>query len=58
MSKYLDDIGVKYLWDKTIAKIESEVNAVKDEMGDLIEIPTITIEDIDKIISEEGSYAM
>lgn len=110
MSKYLDEVGVKYLWSKTTAKVDSEIAAVKSEMasvyrpkgsvatlddlkalpeedlkvgdvynvkesgmnylwtgdkenpdyddgwdalGGLVEIPTLTIEDIDKILSED-----
>lgn len=109
MSKYLDEIGVKYLWGKTTAKIDSEIAAVKaetssvyrpkgsvadiealkaipeddlkvgdvynlrsngmnylwtgdkenpdyddgwDALGSIIKIPTLTVEDIDKIFSE------
>lgn len=110
MSKYLDETGVKYLWQKTTAKVDSEIAAVKSEMssvyrpkgsvntlqelkalpedqlkpgdvydvkesgmnylwtgdkenpdyddgwdalGGLIEIPTLTVEDIDRILAEE-----
>lgn len=110
MSKYLDEVGVKYLWNKTTAKVDSEIAAVKSEitsvyrpkgsvedlaalkaipeddlkpgdvynvkesgmnylwtgdkenpdydegwdaLGGLIEIPTLTVEDIDKLLSEE-----
>lgn len=110
MSKYLDEAGVKYLWNKTTAKVDSEINAVKAEMtsiyrpkgsvstledlkqipedqlkvgdvynvkesgmnylwtgekenpdydngwdalGGMIEIPTLTVEDIDRILNEE-----
>lgn len=110
MSKYLDDTGVKYLWNKTTAKVDSEIASVKSEMtsvyrpkgsvdtfqdlisipeeslkvgdvynvkesgmnylwtgdkendaydegwdplGGLIQIPTLTIEEIDKLLSEE-----
>lgn len=110
MSKWLDEIGVKYLWNKTTATIESKINDVKSEMtsvyrpkgsvetlqalkalpedglkvgdvynvkesgmnylwtgdkenpdyddgwdalGGLIEIPTLSIEDIDRILTEE-----
>lgn len=110
MSKYLDEVGVKYLWNKTTAKIDSEINSVKSEMtsvyrpkgsvddlaalkalpedqlkvgdvynvkesgmnylwtgekendayddgwdplGGMVEIPTLSVEDIDKILSED-----
>lgn len=110
MSKYLDEVGVKYLWNKTTAKVDSEIASVKAEMtsiyrpkgsvedlaslksipeddlkvgdvynvkesgmnylwtgdkespdyddgwdalGGLVEIPTLTVEDIDRILSEE-----
>lgn len=110
MSKYLDEVGVKYLWNKTTAKVDSEISAVKAEMtsiyrpkgsvdtledlkalpedslkvgdvynvkesgmnylwtgekendayedgwdplGGLVNIPTLTVEDIDRILSEE-----
>lgn len=108
MSKYLDEVGVKYMWDKTKAYVDEGINAVKssmtsiytfkgtvddlealkglseeslkvgdvynvkasgmnyawtgekenpdyddgwDPLGGMIEIPTLTVEDIDKIIS-------
>lgn len=110
MRKYLDETGVKYLWNKTTAKVESEISAIKSEfgsvykwkgtvdtlddlkalpeddlkvgdvynvkesgmnygwtgekesdkyddgwdpLGGLIDIPTLSIEDIDRILSEE-----
>ena len=110
MSKYLDETGVKYMWQKTKAYVDEGVNGVKTEMtsvyrpkgsvetldalkaipeeslkvgdvynvkesgmnylwtgekedsayddgwdplGGLIEIPTLTIEDIDKLLSED-----
>lgn len=110
MPKYLDEVGVKYLWNKTTSTIDSKVNAVKAEMtsvyrpkgsvetlnalkalpendlkvgdvynvkesgmnylwtgekenpdyddgwdalGGMIEIPTLSTEDIDRILSEE-----
>ena len=110
MSKYLDEVGVKYLWNKTTAKVDSEIAAVKSEMssiyrpkgsvntledlkalpedtrkpgdvynvrksgmnylwtgdkenpdyddgwdalGGLVEIPTLTVEDIDRILQED-----
>lgn len=110
MSKYLDEVGVKYLWDKTTARIKSEISDIKSEfgsvykwkgtvetlanlkaipeeslnvgdvynvaetgmnygwtgdkenpkydegwdpLGGLIDIPTLTPEDIDRILSEE-----
>lgn len=110
MSKYLDEVGVKYLWNKTTAKVDSEIGAIKAEMtsvyrpkgsvdtledlkalpevelkvgdvynvkesgmnylwagekendayddgwdplGGIIEIPTLTVEDIDRILAED-----
>lgn len=110
MSKYLDETGVKYMWNKTTAYVDQEINSVKSEvtsvyrlkgtistlaelkalpeeslkvgdvynvkksgmnylwtgdkenpdydegwdaLGGLIEIPTLTIEEIDKLLSEE-----
>lgn len=35
MSKYLDETGVKYLWAKTTAKIDTEINTVKSEVSSL-----------------------
>lgn len=109
MSKYLDETGVKYMWNKTTAKIEETASALEDKitsiyhwkgsvdtladlkglqedtlqvgdvydvketgmnygwtgkkedpsyddgwdpLGGLIEIPTLTIEDIDRILAE------
>lgn len=110
MSKYLDETGVKYMWQKTKAYVDQGVNEIKaetssiyrpkgsietlaelkalpedelkvgdvynvresgmnylwtgdkenpdydegwDALGGLIEIPTLTIEEIDKLLSEE-----
>lgn len=110
MSKYLDETGVKYMWQKTTAYIDQGVNEIKSEvasvyrpkgtvetlealkalpedslkvgdvynvkesgmnylwtgdkenpdydngwdaLGGLIEIPTLSIEDIDRILSED-----
>lgn len=110
MSKYLDEVGVKYMWQKTTAYVDQGINEVKSEvtglyrpkgsvntlselkeipedsrkvgdvynvketgmnylwtgdkenpaydegwdaLGGLIEIPTLTIEDIDKILGED-----
>lgn len=110
MNKYLDEVGVKYLWSKTTAKIDSEISAIKSEvtsvyrpkgsvetlvalkaipdgnlrvgdvynvkesgmnylwtgdktnpdydngwdaLGGLIDIPTLTVDDIDRILSSE-----
>lgn len=33
MSKYLDEVGVKYLWTRTKAHIESEITQIKDTFG-------------------------
>ena len=32
-NKFLDDVGVKYLWGKTTAKIEEEVGAVEAKLA-------------------------
>lgn len=37
MSKYLDETGVKYLWQKTNAKIEHELSEIKREFGSVYE---------------------
>lgn len=54
LPSYLDETGVKYLWDKTKTHVEESVNALKDEIasGDLIKISPLTIEDIERILSE------
>lgn len=37
MSKYLDETGLKYLWAKTTAKVDSEIAKVKSEFGSVYE---------------------
>lgn len=110
MSKYMDEVGVKYMWQKTKAYVDEGVNEIKSEVstlyrpkgsvdtlqdlknlpesslrvgdvynvresgmnylwtgekdnpdydegwdsfGGIIEIPTLTIEDIDKLLTED-----
>lgn len=110
MKKYMDETGVRYMWQKTKAYVEQEVNGIKgdivsvyrpkgtiatlaelkalpednlkvgdvynvkesgmnylwtgdkenpdydegwDALGGIIEIPTLTIEDIDRLLSED-----
>ena len=110
MKKYMDETGVKYMWQKTKAYVEQEVNEIKGDivsvyrpkgtigtlaelkalpednlevgdvynvkesgmnylwtgdkenpdydegwvaLGGIIEIPTLTIEDIDRLLSED-----
>lgn len=33
MSKYLDDVGVKYLWARTKAHVAEEITSIKNEFG-------------------------
>lgn len=53
MNKYLDDIGVKYLWDKATAKINEAVSGLEDKISSVYHFKG-TVDDLValKVLSE------
>lgn len=50
MSKYLDGVGVKYLWTRTKAHVESEISQIKNTFGSVYRFKG-SVDDIDALKS-------